>query len=339
MDAHAPAERSVVRREYEPISAAAAVLFPESQVSEWEDEPLLEFKPVLGVEYQADSSYDDVWSQNVDICGYCAQVVDWDHERCPQCQRSLSEKHFRYPRPTADLYVLFVLRLGSVVVFSLQLLYDLVGQTSILMLSVHGLVAVSIFVLAVAVYVRKPWAYWVTLVVLPLALLSAVFGQVDANTILGYVPISSVNPGLTLIAVSLFEMLVAFIQPLQVLAAALSFFYAIFRCGSDFIRVKTRLVAEVEPSLRAAADYYAAGQRYAKRGLWATAILHWQRAAANEPNRAFYHRILGEAFARLGFYRRSLDLYQSAHRLTTDTKTKMGLVQRITELQTLLKTQ
>jgi len=333
----APPKQQVFRRKYEPISTAAAVLYPESQVLEWEDEPLLERQPEAAVEYQVQSTYHDVWSQDLDICAFCAQPVAWEDQRCSQCRRSLTEKRFRYSRPSADLYVLFVLLMGSSVVFAMQLLYDLVGQASSLVMIAHGLIPLALFVLSLAVYARQPWGYWAALAILPLALASALFSEVDSDAVARYIPASPISPGLTVIAEALIGMVVAFIQPLQVLAAALSLAYAVFRCGSDFIRVKVRHLAEVEPGLRAASDYYAAGQRYAQKGMWASAILHWQRAAANEPNRAYYQRVLGDAFARLGFFRRSLDLYQSAHRLTNDPKIRQSLERRITELGVLAK--
>ncbi len=333
-----PAEKQTFRRELVPISPAAALLYPESQVREWQDEPLAEFRPVLAVEYQTDSAYDDVWTQDVDLCPYCAQRVEWDDERCPQCRRPLFEKRFRFPRPTADLYVLFVLLLGSGVVFSIPVLYDLLIQAPTLLVILHGLLSFSLLALSAAVYARQSWAYWVSLGILPLALLSALTSRVDAGLATRYLAASPVNPGLALIVDAIIGMAIAFIRPLQIMAAAFSLLYAIFRCGSDFIKVKVRTVAKVEPGLRVAADFYAAGRRYADRGRWAAAIMHWQRAAANEPNRAYYHRILGEAYDRLGFFRRSLDLLQSAHRLTVDPQGQAQLEALIAQIEQRLVT-
>ena len=63
--------------------------------------------------------------------------------------------------------------------------------------------------------------------------------------------------------------------------------------------------------------------------MWATAILHWRRAAANDPARAYYQRALGEAYAQLGYYERSSDVLESALERTIDPNNRTYLANLI----------
>lgn len=63
------------------------------------------------------------------------------------------------------------------------------------------------------------------------------------------------------------------------------------------------------------ADYFMAGRRHAQDGRWASAILHWQRAAAKEPANWRFQLALAEAYGLLGFTSRSADVLQSASAL------------------------
>jgi uncharacterized protein HemY len=125
------------------------------------------------------------------------------------------------------------------------------------------------------------------------------------------------NPYLTLFAPVL-ELLV----PFQMLAVFLALIYGVFKAGPDFVREQTRLFARVDKGLNDASAFYAAGKAYAEKEMWASAVLHFQRAAAHEPNRAFYHLAAGKAFAQLGFQQRAMDAYTSAQRLASNNELK-----------------
>ena len=80
--------------------------------------------------------------------------------------------------------------------------------------------------------------------------------------------------------------------------------------------------------------YYVQGKRYADIGMWANAVLHYRRAAALEPTRSYYLGVLGRAYGELGYYQRSLDVLESAHKQERDPQ-KMeeweGLIQHFKE--------
>jgi tetratricopeptide (TPR) repeat protein len=69
--------------------------------------------------------------------------------------------------------------------------------------------------------------------------------------------------------------------------------------------------------------------------MWASAVLHYQRAVAREPNRAFYHRTLGNAYARLDFYARALDVLESARRLSVNPGLSMEIETEIKDIKNL----
>jgi hypothetical protein len=78
-----------------------------------------------------------------------------------------------------------------------------------------------------------------------------------------------------------------------------------------------------------APDYHNIARRLAEKGLWASAIMHWQRAAAQEPGQVTYQKHLGLAYVRLGFYQRGVDVLQSAHDLSTHPPIKAELANQL----------
>jgi tetratricopeptide (TPR) repeat protein len=108
---------------------------------------------------------------------------------------------------------------------------------------------------------------------------------------------------------------------------------AFFAAGREFERVETRLIARLGQTLRLQGDLYHTGKHYADQGLWAMAVPYWQRAAANDPTRVFYQQRLGEAYARLGFYERSLNVLEGAARATFDPEAKAEIERMMEEVK------
>ena len=89
-------------------------------------------------------------------------------------------------------------------------------------------------------------------------------------------------------------------------------------CGCADDRVKDPLVLDE-------------GRRrlFAKRGMWATAVLYWQRAVSRSPGNIAILRRLADGYARLGFPERSLDTLRQAKEKTLDPKTRDTLAKQI----------
>ncbi len=319
----------IIFQELKPISPASAVLYPERQVKayRWTDPVKLQVLPELGLE--SHSQFDDVWNRESDICAFCAAELDGDDRRCPSCQRNLIASHYRYPRPSSDLTIYWVLLLGIAQLSLLLIILNLILRQSLVSTIWHGLLFVAAIILAIGIFLRQFWAYAASIVILLLSLttlmLTLFFGPtmedvVDSAIASGFFYSLADSP-----YVYILGPLEKLVSPLLILAVFLALLFGIFRVGPDFERVKVRYEARLDRGISDASRYFATGQEYARRGMWATATLHWQRAVAMDPTRIIYQRLLGQAYDRLGFYDRSLDVLKSAYRNVLDPETKLEL--------------
>jgi tetratricopeptide (TPR) repeat protein len=324
LDAESPPKERVTKT-YPAVSPATAVLYPERLTKEWEwTEPELIATAVAQPSIQAESSFDDVWNSDQELCAYCAAPLRSlaDEKRCPGCQRSLVISYYRYPKPSTNMHIYWVTLLGLGQLFLIQLFIDVILASSVwttlLDLAVMGVA----FVLAAGVYFRQYWAYLISmgfLFFVALAIgLNLWSGGILANALAGGEPLIITEMGLIsdTFRTVLTRSLILF-QPFQLMTAVLGLLIAVFFIAPDFERVQARQAAHVDRGLRDASAYYQVGQEYARQGMWATAVRHYQRAAANDPLRASYAKALGEAYAKLGFRERALDALQTAHRLAT----------------------
>ena len=329
----APGKTQVVRREYAPLSTASALLYPESQVKTWEwRDPTAVPSKGITTGYQASESYQDVWTKDVPLCGYCAQELSAEDGRCPKCKKQLIVKAFRYPNPSPSLTVFWVLLLGLGQLMLLQMLYNILAQKNFAAAIGNGIVMVWFVALAFGVHFRQSWAHIIAIYSLTAVILVSLLRWV-LPTDLATLGLASLDPAVQ-----------DFIQPLTtglgetlrifILAAALlALFYAIIKAGPDFDRVSVRQVATLTKGPKTAADFNAAATELARNGLWATAVLHWQNAAAKAPQNISYQESLGKAYAALGFFERSLDVLQSARQHTGSEERQATIQQLIQAVQ------
>jgi hypothetical protein len=253
--------------------------------------------------------FDDVWAREVDMCAFCAHPVTRNESQCPGCRRSLTGAVFRYAKASSHLHVLWVLLAGLAQLFLFGIMLDVIVTAPVALMVLHALLAIVFLSLAAGVYFRQFWAYAATIALAVVLLaLALVAGLLAARGLPGN--LSEVERMLWAPVVNTTAL---FLSVLQLLALVGTLIWAVVFAGPDFVREPVRFIAGIDRGLRDAADYFGTGQNYARLGLWATAILHWQRAAAREPRNAFYQRTLGEAYLRLGFRDRSLDMLKSAY--------------------------
>lgn len=311
----------VYRVERPPISAAAAVLYPERQIMEipWQDSADLQTIPAI--HYESKSRYNDIWEKENDICAYCAHEIAFDQTSCPACKRNLTQSRFRYEKATPDLIVYFVLVLGTAQLYFIQALIDLIIQEPLLVVGWNIFLFLVLIGLSVAIALRQFWAYSASIIILILIFLSMLF---DVTSGLATVDVAQTQSGLNYFQsiadnqISFIFPVLELLSPFQMLAILLAILYGLFKVGPDFERVESRQIARVEQGSADASTYYQIGKNYAKEKMWASAVLHFQRAAANEPNRAYYHLAAGKAFLELGFIDRAKDALTSARRLTNN---------------------
>lgn len=324
-----PTTTQVVRRQREAPSLAAAVLYPERQIQEWVWEDNVALRTVPDLTFQAQSAYDDVWETEADICAFCAGEISPDDRRCPQCGRRLIATHYRYQKASTDLAIYFVLLLGVGEISFVLLLFGLLNDYPMVTLIRHAFVTVFMTGLALVIVLRRFWAYTASIVAL-LLILAAMLLEAAMGVRLESV--AAQLTGLELFraigdspAVVLMSPIVEFFIPVQLVAVVLALLYGLLRVGPDFERVSQRYVAGVDKGLHDAGDFFSVGKQYESSGMWANAILHYQRAVAHEPGRTYYQRKLGEAYGHLGFTQRGLDVLQTAqaHAATPESQAEL----------------
>lgn len=329
----AAGKTQIVRREYAPLSTASALLYPESQVKTWEwRDPTAVPDKALTIGYQTNESYDDIWTKDVPMCGYCAHELTPEDSRCPHCKKELTVKYFRYPEASSNLTVLWVLLLGVGQFFLLQLIYNLLSQRNMVAAVGSGIVMVLFVILAFGVNFRQSWAHLIAIYFLVGVILVSLLRWVLPAD-LAVLGIAEMDPAIQQFVQPLTSGLGETIRIFILVGSVLALFYAVFKAGPDFDRVTVRQVAALTKGPKTAADFNAAATQLARRGLWATAVLHWQNAAAKAPQNITYQELLGQAYAQLGFYVRSLDVLQSAKQRTGSAERQAAIQQLIQTVQ------
>jgi hypothetical protein len=79
-----------------------------------------------------------------------------------------------------------------------------------------------------------------------------------------------------------------------------------FNTVEDFSKEERRQRLEPDRHLVNDADYYARGRAYEKLGMWAKALLHYQRAVVRKPERDTYYAATARAYAGLGRFDQAL---------------------------------
>jgi tetratricopeptide (TPR) repeat protein len=321
-------EEKVMRREYVPFSPASAILYPEHQVQEvrWH-EPKIPQKAVQAEIRQA-SSYDDVWSRNVDICAYCAQELAFDTVQCPKCKRNLNSKRFTYEKASSSLHIYWVLLVGLGQLFLIEAIVNVILGPNYMVAVGYLLLLVLLWGLAAGVYFRQSWAHLISLIALLIILTAFLLNSV-VEVDYAALGLAALDSSIKTFVSSFIGDVLKFLTTFEVATAVLALVYGIFKAGPDFERKQTRLTASITGGRRTAPDYHNIARHLSEKGLWASAILHWQRAAAQEPGQVAYQKQLGLAYARLGFYQRSRDVLQSAHDMSTHPPTKAELAKHL----------
>jgi tetratricopeptide (TPR) repeat protein len=214
----------------------------------------------------------------------------------------------------------------------LQGFYDVLVTRSLPGLFVSGALMALFFALAAGVYFRQWWAYWGAVFALSAVLLTVIIGvffPIDLTVIESEL-LSGFDPAIANFLGPLAGLVGDALRGLQITAVIIALFFAVFRVGADFDQVTVRETAELKKGLKLAADYHLNARRLAKRGQWAAAVLHWQRAAALAPRKYTYLRHLGAAYGRLGHYARSLDVLQSARAVAREPAQEEDVARLIT---------
>lgn len=269
--------------------------------------------------------FQDAWSSSADLCAYCAQPVQRSDRRCPNCKRLMVVKEPVFPNRSKYLIIWVALRSINHLFALLGLL--LLGASLFAVLPelppLERYYLISIVVgqllsigFTVALFLRQVWAYWLAiagLILMVLAIVALAFLSIP-------VPATNVGGGSSLLG---------FICIAPFIIIELLYVYMVIMAGGDFKRVKRWRIAVADERIKDPLVLDKAGKLFAQRGMWATAVLYWQRAVGRAPGNVAILRRLADGYARLGFPERSLDTLRQAQEKTLDPKTRQALTKQI----------
>ena len=291
------------------------------------------------LEYAAYSEFDDVWSriEHINLCPYCAAELAAEHRHCPACGKNLILSYYRYENPSSNLHVYWVFVLGLGQLALIQLIFDVLMGEPMVTLVQRGVFIPLSLGLTVFVMRRHFWAYIASLLmlfsagalllaapVLDSALVTFFMGDVFART-----PLVGLGEGVV-------SFINGAVRMLQLGCIGLGLFYGVFLTAPDFARDELRLTAVAADSQTAEAAFLA-GDRYAKKGMWASAVLNWRRANVLMPTRLLYSLSLAQAYRQLRFYERSRDVLQSASKMATTHEGQTKIQEELLKLDLLDK--
>ncbi len=267
--------------------------------------------------------FQDVWSSSADLCAYCAQPVQRSDRRCPNCKRPMVGKEPVFPNRSKYLIIWVILRsinhlLGLLGIFIYGASLSQLPPEIPFSVPAYWIAAFFVLLLqvgfTVALFFRQIWAYWLAILGVILVVLGTVglaFLSVPGNPTAG-------APAWLLIPCASGYIL------LQVL-----YVYMVIMAGGDFKRVKQWRIAVADERIKDPLVLDKAGKLFSQRGMWATAVLYWQRAVGRSPGNIAILRRLADGYARLGFPERSLDTLRQAQEKTLDPKTRQALTKQI----------
>ena len=261
-----------------------------------------------------------------DGCVYCALPVSDSASRCSHCGGRLSTKQFTREERSAPAYMLhaFWILLSGITLAEFFLIGYIWGKVD----------NVWDFIRPYLAYLAGPAVTGDTRIetfIGPETLVQFVRYTNAGLAFLGglvavglFLRVSRAHAlGLVLIALQLVLTISLFILGfLGYLTGAIRTLFIIlltslmFQTIDDFSKKEHRERLEPDRHLLNDADYYTRGRVYERRGMWAKALLHWQRAVAMNPDRDTYHAAVARAYAQLGRYEKALTHIDKALRLS-----------------------
>ncbi len=274
--------------------------------------------------------FQDAWSSSADLCAYCAQPVQRSDRRCPKCKRKMVGKEPVFPNRTQYLQNWIVFRSIGHILFLLAIvsLYFVIAEfaySGLIVWEDFKIIRGALWIIlavglpipigfTVALYFRQIWAYWLVMLGIILIIIATIASAIWSPP----VPLTGLLPTWQIVLSSLF----------YIVYHILNVYFAVMG-GGDFKRVKRWRIAVADERVKDPLVLDKAGKLFAQRGMWATAVLYWQRAVGRSPGNIAILRRLADGYARLGFPERSLDTLRQAQEKTLDPKTRQTLSKQI----------
>jgi tetratricopeptide (TPR) repeat protein len=252
-----------------------------------------------------------------DGCAYCGLVVEERDWRCPHCGGQLSSMQFTRGQASTtarllSLFWVFVAAVNLVDFFLMGLFWGHPDNILNLPQAYHVYVtgpAVTGAAPVEALFEPEQWIQIVRLMLVGLALaeglvaLGLALRRPLAHTLaLGLIALQIVI-AVALLAMGFVGYFSTAFRGIWVIALAVS----LLQTTEDFSKEEHREWLETDRSAVNETDYYARGRAYARRGMWAKALLHWQKAVAvsNVPKDSYFAS-MARAYAHLGRYEDAL---------------------------------
>lgn len=158
--------------------------------------------------------------------------------------------------------------------------------------------------IAVGLYLRSRFVYWLAVGLTLLGLLAVLYQAATAEHLpllwlLGALLLSAVTMGL------------------------------VFRASDEYEWRERRLAAVLDPDVNSDSALVARGRQHAAQGMWARAAVHWSRAVALNPSHPGHRLALATAYVNLGQPERAREHAEAAQRLDPADPEATALLRRI----------
>jgi tetratricopeptide (TPR) repeat protein len=249
-------------------------------------------------------------------CPYCAAPTKSEDEHCRACHRGLVHTVYKRESPSMLYWIWIGLWAINVLLTAIACLAMAVAawapaSTSLQYLSpdqaatyFYTLAGMGIFQLTLLVMVLR-----------------------RSQSLYLFLLVSAAIPFMLVLVLSVmsFNFLFCFLLAIYGLPVAI-----LLRLGKDFEGERRRLLCVADEDISSHSAFYARGQVYARKKMWALAAVHFRRAVGNAPGYAAYHMVLATAYAKLKRYQRALEAVREAKRIAPSDN-------RVNELEQLLE--
>jgi tetratricopeptide (TPR) repeat protein len=281
-------------------------------------------------------------------CVYCGLVVDDEETRCPHCGRLLVSRQFKRQERSAwayQLHALWIILGLIIIVEALLIRFDWTKAVDSLADGVPTSLApiVNGFLYDVASTLVHPGmtgdtgleATVIFIVLLGMGGLGLLLApalllrQRLAHIVGRFLIIFHLLFEVALLARGVTGLGLGALQGIYTIVLALLMYETI----EDFALVERREWLELDRHAINATDFYGRGRIYEKRGQWARALLHWQKAAALSPANDAYPAAMAQVCARLGRLELALKHIDRALEISPNPQDLRHLREIIVEMQ------
>jgi len=333
-----------------PLTPAQAILRPRAP----EPEPLAAEPKVSHVSESPDAwveagplpSQDEVNAalsefEDETLCPYCAAPTQPQDKKCPTCHGAL----WKHTRKNPGGSVAFWLLLGAILIEMLGGVYAFIVILTALfgrMVASGQLAPEQFFGLYVGLKTAPPDVANTVLTKLPPSVFWAFAISMAVQFVqivllyLRWQPMYWFLVGMAFLSILLAigqQAMSSGPQGVIGIGASLLPLIFLFRIEGDFMMEHERYWCAPDKGIRTHSAFYQRGREYARKKMWAAAVVHFRRATAGAPSNVAYHLALATAYAKLNLYERAQSVLRGAQKLAPDNPDVRELADLIASAQ------